>query len=540
MPWSPRAALALAAILNAVPDSARADAGEETAGAALRPQAILEQRCSGCHTALPDGGWSRIAAMRKTPEGWDVSIQRMEIWHGVQISPDERAALVKHLADTRGLAPAEAAPYRYALERRPAVLEARDDPQLVAACARCHTMARSGLQRRDREEWELLSHTHAGQWPTLEYQDKSRDRFWWQLASQHLPAELARRFPLETAAWSDWQRQARRSPVGIWRLRGHRPGRGTYAGTLRVRGDGLDRVVTEVEVEYEDGSRVAGDGSAILYTGYEWRGTARWGEDSLREVYALSPDGDSLAGRWFTDESDALGGDLEAIRVETGPPRIVAVLPGALRAGERRTVAIYGVALPEEGPVALGPGIAVLEVLARDAALLRAVVEAAEDLEAGPREVAVGTARLPRALVVYRPEDIAALRVEPPRAIARVGGGPVPPEPAQFDAIAYTAGADGEPGNDDDLRIGPVAARWRLEPASEVAAKKRDPDYVGAIDAAGLFRPAVAGPNPERPQSTNNTGHLRVVAEAGDGETAAKGEAELVVTVQRWIDPAIR
>ena len=52
----------------------------------------------------------------------------------------------------------------------------------------------------------------------------------------------------------------------------------------------------------------------------------------------------------------------------------------------------------------------------------------------------------------------------------------------------------------------------------------------------GIFMPAEAGPNPERPFQTNNAGDLTVTGTAL-GKTAT---AHLIVTVQRWIDPPIR
>ncbi len=68
---------------------------------------VLEERCASCHQPLNSGSLSRIGEMRKTPEGWDRAIQRMQLWHGVPVSEDERAVLVKFLSDTRGLAPEE-------------------------------------------------------------------------------------------------------------------------------------------------------------------------------------------------------------------------------------------------------------------------------------------------------------------------------------------------------------------------------------------------------------------------------------------------
>ncbi len=502
----------------------------------LDPRSLLEERCGACHRQLNSGSFSRIGEMRKTPEGWDRSIQRMELWHGVAISHDERAALVKFFSDTRGLAPSEAAAYRYGMEQTPGVVEREADQDLAVLCARCHSFAHVALQRRTREEWERLAHTHAGQWPTLEFQDKARDRRWWEMASGQAPETLAKRFPLESAAWTDWQRQARWSPVGEWRVRGQWPGGRAFAGILRVRGDGRDHFQSELDGLDADGNPITGSGNALIYTGYEWRGRASWNGQALKQVWALSDGGNTLGGRWFFEGQDSLGGHFEARRVQGEAGRVDAVLPGALRAGERRAVIIHGAGLPLEGGVSLGAGIVVTEVLSRSADRIHLVAEAAADLEEGPRSVRVGEVLASDALVAYR--EVGVLRVEPAMQIARVGGGPIAPVPAQFEAVGWIAGPDAKLGTEDDISLGRLDASWRVEAFDDIAAEMDDVSFAGTIDERGRFSPAEAGPNPERPFSTNNAGRLRVVATLPDQDL--DGSAELVVTVQRWVDPIIR
>ncbi len=165
----------------------------------------------------------------------------------------------------------------------------------------------------------------------------------------------------------------------------------------------------------------------------------------------------------------------------------------------------------------------------------------AADAAPGVRSIKVGEISSSDAIVVY--DKVGSLRVEPENAIARVGGngGPLPPVPAQFDAVAYLDGADGVAGTEDDVRIGVVPAAWSVSNANEVAAALEDKKFAGTMDpASGLFTPAAAGPNPERPFSTNNAGDLTVVARFKDGERVVEGSAHLVVTVQRWNDPPIR
>ena len=61
---------------------------------------------------------------------------------------------------------------------------------------------------------------------------------------------------------------------------------------------------------------------------------------------------------------------------------------------------------------------------------------------------------------------------------------------------------------------------WESIRTHEVPTWFEDAKFAGDISEGGIFTPAVAGPNPERPFSTNNAGDLKIVAEAG-GQTAS-------------------
>lgn len=139
-----------------------------TAGAqALSAQQIINTKCVQCHTK--SGEQVNRLQQRKTPEGWLMTLTRMRVVHNADLSPDEVKTVVKHLADTQGLAPAEAQPARYAMERRLNTVESLKTEQFTQMCARCHSGARVLLQRRPVAEWEHLVHFHVGQFPTIEY-----------------------------------------------------------------------------------------------------------------------------------------------------------------------------------------------------------------------------------------------------------------------------------------------------------------------------------------------------------------------------------
>ncbi|MDH3639718.1 MAG: quinohemoprotein amine dehydrogenase subunit alpha, partial [Gammaproteobacteria bacterium] len=319
---------------------------------------------------------------------------------------------------------------------------------------------------------------------------------------------------------------------------GHQPGKGSYQGTLTVTGSGDDQYKVSMDINYASGDKASGEGNAIVYTGYEWRAQLQLGDQSTLQVFMASESGDELSGRWFLEDSDSLGGDLTAVRMDTGTARILAVAPEYVRAGETKEVAVHGVNL--DGDVGLGDGVEVVSTVTRDPQTVVVQVKANADASVGTRTVKVGAATASELFTVYHQVD--SVRVEPAYAIARVGGadGPLPPVPAQFDAVAYANGPDGEPDTDDDIRIGVMPATWSVDNFSETAVGMDDVKYAGNMQAGGLFVPAGAGLNLERPFSTNNVGDLAVKASVADGTSTVEGSGHLIVTVQRWNDPPIR
>lgn len=489
---------------------------------AAADEALLGAACGGCHTETPQG-LSRIAGQRKTPEGWLMTIVRMRIAHGVEVTPEEQAALVTYLADTQGLAPSETEGWRYALEKDPDVVEAVDEP-LASMCARCHTGARVALQRRTPEEWLVHMDFHVGQFPTIEYQALGRDRAWYRIATEEIAPLLAERYPLDTAAWEEWQAAEKPSPAGEWTVLVAMPEKGDAHGTLRVEGEASPYSITG-ELSFADGSSVPVDGSMNLYTGFEWRANVDIDGTTFRQVLAISPDGERLEGRQFRRDADSIGGRLLGARADGGPAILGTVPPNA-PAGEA-TVQVVGVGL---GDIAIeGADAGAVEPNASGA-----TVSLSAD---GNRSVAFSAGDASASFAFY--EGVDRIAVEPAFTIARVGGGSeVGPDavPAHFRAIGYWNGPDGEPATADDVRVGEVPAEWSVTGADAMAEEMADATFAGAMGEGGIFRPAVAGPNPERPFSTNNAGNLTVTAKA----LGKSADAHLIVTVQRFIDPPIR
>ncbi len=483
---------------------------------------LLTKTCGDCHSVGDDGALSRISGQRKSPEGWLMTLVRMRIAHGAAIDRETEAQLVRYLADTQGLAPSEAAPYRYALEKDPDTVEAFEEP-IASMCARCHTGARALLQQRSPDEWRTLIDFHVGQFPTIEYQALGRDREWYKIASTEVADWLAKELPLETKAWTGWQAADKPAVTGDWIVMTDLPEGGAAYGKLTVAGDASPYSLAG-ELRLSDGTSAPVSGQMNLYTGYEWRATLDIGGKTYRQVLALDGDG-GLAGRQFLAGQDSLGGRLTGVRADAAP-RVLGTVPEAVQ-GLSGDVQVVGTMLDNLTVEGAATGASTVNDFGARVTLTAETQ--------GKAVLSVGESTTD--IAFYTAPD--RLTVEPEFTIARVGGGSdVGPAsvPAHFRAIGWLNGPDGASGTEDDIRIGSLTAEWSMTNANEMAEVMRDTEYAGTLDPDGLFWPAVAGPNAERPFTTNNAGDLTITAKAGGLEASGR----LIVTVQRFIDPPLR
>ncbi len=492
---------------------------------------ILRNSCGGCHQQSTPGHFARISEIRKTPEGWLMTIFRMQHVHQVQIQESDRDVLIRYLANTQGLAPSETTAARYALERRPNVTDMTLPGDLQVMCARCHSAARIALQRRDSADWLKHVHWHLAQWPTIEYQQNARDRLWWQKATTEVPGQLGELFPLTTVAWDQWRTRPRADLSGTWLIQSHEPGQGDSWGTATVSRSGEDEYTVAYTLETSTGQHLTGDSKVIVYTGFEWRGSGTLSGRDIREVYAVSEDGQKIAGRWFEAEHAEIGADWVAVRASEA--QLAAVVPTAARVGSTTRVVVLGSAL--NGPVSFGPGTR-SKVVSRDAHTLTVDLRVDPDASPGYRELSIGKLHQGTALAVY--DRIDRVEVSPAFGIARLGGGQIDPVAAQFEAVAFRDVPDGS-GKSRALRLGSLPVNWSVQPYNEDARQADDMKYAGRIEPSGRFLPAVAGPNPQRKFSANNAGNLTILATLEDSGRPVTGKSHLIVTVQRWNTPPI-
>ncbi len=528
------------------------------------PSFAVQKACATCHRRDEQNHLTRISQRRTTPEGWQQTVRRMAALNGLQIDADEAREIVKYLSNHLGLAPEEARPARFEVERRLQDFTYEADAGVQATCSACHSLGRVISQRRTRGDWELLIAMHRGWYPLVDMQGFRRmgpapsgrgpdgrppdTRHPVEKAVDH----LAQAFPLKTPEWAAWSATMRPPRLeGTWALSGWEPGKGPVFGRMEVApvADMPDEFTTTISYSYpRSGETVSRSGRVVVYTGFQWRGRSTVGGDdetSLREVMFVDRDWRTIDGRWYTGGYDEEGLDVRLVRVGA-EPTVLGTDVSALRAGrDGQALTIYGSALPAPitaGQLDLGPGVTVAAVESATTEAIRLTVNVASDATVGMRDLFVGGASKAQALAVY--DRVDAIKVTPEWSMARVGGVRFPKMMAQFEAWGFHNGPDGRSGTPDDIPLGIVAATWGLE---EYTATYDDDDvaFVGAIDKeTGRFVPNVDGPNPKRSGERNNIGDVWVVASyQPEGATGPplRARAHLLVTVplyMRW-DPSV-
>src|SRR5438132_13251512 len=131
---------------------------------------LVKQKCSSCHKADDKGRLTRISYRRTTPEGWEETVKRMVSLNTVKLQPTEAREIVRYLADHHGLAPDEAKPAAFEVEREQIDFKYSGDKETERTCTNCHSMGRVISQRRTKEEWELLIAMHRGYYPLSDFQ----------------------------------------------------------------------------------------------------------------------------------------------------------------------------------------------------------------------------------------------------------------------------------------------------------------------------------------------------------------------------------
>jgi len=495
---------------------------------------LIRANCLGCHIPTSDG-ISRISGQRKTPEGWEMTVNRM--W--LKLKGSNTHEIVKYLSDTQGLAPNETKDFRYLLEQDSNHIETQFDDEFTAMCARCHSGGRVALQRRKPKEWNYLIDFHLGQFPSTEYSMFGRDRNWFDIARNKMVPLVSKKYPFKTDEWEAWLATEKPALDGKWVLSGHMPGKGYFSAIMNVAQDKKDYYSLNIEGNYANGEEFKGSGSSVIYTGYEWRGSLNLGDISLRQTLAASADGQTLMGRFYQKDQELIGMKITAIK-DTPKTQLLSVFPSHIKKGATTTLTITGSGLSSS--LTLPPSIVINKVIDQNANRLIVNVTAKADAPNGYVNIKVGEAQLAGKLAIYK--QVNALEVVPSYGVSRVGdnGGSTPKANNIFRAIGIDYGKDGIADTEDDLNLGYIEdVTWEVVPRDAIAKKDEDIKFAGHMNSStGEFSAAAAGPNPERYRSTNNAGNLNVVAKLTENGNEISGIARLLVAVQRWNNPPLK
>lgn len=527
------------------------------------------EKCGGCHARDAKGNLSRISWARTTPEGWSQAIKRMVRLNGMQLSGEDARHIVKYLGTRHGLAPEEAKPVMYMPERR-LIDEQIPNENIRQACAACHGFGQAMSWRRSKAEWQLLQNLHVGMFSQADAQFRRTAESPAAAPASGEPAPkitagqialdyMVKNAPLHTAEWSTWQSRIRDPGIaGKWFVSAALPGKGAFVGAMVITpGKTPDAFTTTVTLKsLRDGTTLTRSGSGLVYAGYAWRGQstgsaakgAKADDPSMaaREALWIAPGQQTAEGRWYWGEYHEFGFDVKLTRA-TPAPALIAVAPGALKAGTRGArITLYGGNLPSDvkaGDLSLGAGVTVTRIVSGAPDQIVVEADVAPDAAVGARDIQVAGAILEKAFPVFQKLDY--VKVMPETAVSRLGGIKFAKGYQQFEAIGFTNGRDGKPNTADDIRIGPADVTWNIQEFASVTYDD-DKQFVGALSPTALFTPAVEGPNPVRKFSRNNYGEVWVEATAKtDKDKFGKpltGRSYLVVTVptyQRWDQPEV-
>lgn len=491
---------------------------------AFSQDSLVWRKCSGCHTPAASGRIPRVEDLRTTPEEWTVIVDRMSRLHGMPLGKGEMDTLLKELCATQILTPEEQAQVSYlSLWHNSQQMEVPADSaeeRLFATCVRCHTAGKIYSYRRTAGHWAKLRDFHLFIVPTVIAQ--MREMRWISEADAVL-SYLDRKLPYGKA-WS--APKARLDDV--WGVFGYQPGRGTYRGEARISDAGNAEYKLTGHLAYSDGTSETFDGEGTLYGGYALRTRTRNNGFAANGAYLVS--GDEIRGENHFPAPNFRTSSARWLRKGDGAV-IARILPGFLLTGEKTTLTVEGLNLPDVTVRDVSFAGGSVEVLGT-----RRVAPGVLDIEVLSNAAQPGEARLKvkglDAGTVKLAPRIDRIVVKPAIGRARLSGGVhYPAEGVQFEAIAYANGGDGP----DGMALGPVPASFSL---AEEQTRLDDDDlrWAGGILPNGTYLPVGDyGPNPLRNFSAENSGLVKVVAQYTRGTQTLTAEALLAITMPDYI-----
>jgi quinohemoprotein amine dehydrogenase alpha subunit len=497
-----------------------------SAATAFSRDSLVWKKCAACHPPGADGRLARVEDIRTTPEEWAVIVDRMRRLHGMPLKKDEMDGLLKELATTQLLAPDEQAKVAYLSlwhnSQRMELPSGKNEEKLYTACVRCHTAGKIFSYRMTPEAWAKLRDFHLYIVPTVVFQMREMR---WVAEADAMLAYLAAALPYGKA----WSAPAAKLD-GAWAVFGYEPGRGTWRGEVRVSDAGNAEYKLAGSLVHADGMAETFAGEATLYGGYALRTRTKNNGYAVHGACIVS--GDEARGEWHRQAPDFRTSSATWLR-SGGAAKIARVWPAFVLKGEKTTLTVEGVGLPDVRPADVAFAGGSVEVLGA-----RRVAANALELQ-----VVSSTASLTEATLTVKGLDAGTVRlapqvdhiaIAPEMGRARLSGGThYPAEGVQFEAIAYATSGSGKAAK--KVALGPVPATFRL---AEEKTRPDDDDlrWLGAIQPNGAYLPmGDFGPNPARSYRGENSGLGKVVATWRHGERTLRAEARLAVTVPDYI-----
>lgn len=488
---------------------------------------VVIAKCGNCHARDGQGIMDCISWERTTPEGWQEVVKQMVLVNGASLTPAEGRSIVKYLSAQHGLAPQEAKPVMYDVERR--IREETNIPNdnLRNACAKCHSFARVLSWRRSLEDWKRLAETHTARYKAP--------------INEEAVNSLANAAPLHTPEWDAWSTRTRAANLtGRWLVTASLAGHGKYYGEMQVDPAGDDEFNTSVRlISVSSGQTIVRSGRSVVYGAYAWRGRSKGSDPAssapddpaseAREVLWVAPDQSAMEGRWFWGQYQEFGFDVKLRRASSDPTLLLTDRSSLKTGSKAERIRLIGDRFPARLKPAdfdFGPGVRVRRIISNSPSEVVAEVNVAADAPLGQRNVAFRRSVLPAAIAIYDRVDY--VKVTPESALAAFGDRERRRGYQQFEAIAYQRGPDGKPHTSDDVELGPVDVTWSMQVFYR--AESANTDFVGKVSATGLFTPAEESPK--------NNFDVWVTATAADVDKEGKplvGKAYLVVTVPFYI-----
>ena len=487
---------------------------------------LVWKKCTTCHAASADGRIARVEDMRTTPEEWTVIVDRMKRLHGMELKQGEMDRLLKELCATQILTPEEQAKVAYLSlwhnSQQMEVPAGKDEEKLFTTCVRCHTAGKIFSYRMTSESWAKLRDFHLYIIPTVVFQ--MREMRWIPEADTVL-AYLAKKLPYGKA----WSAPAARLE-GVWGVFGYEPGHGSYRGEARIADAGNAEYRLTGSLAHADGTSETFAGEATLYGGYALRARTKNNGFVVSGAYIIS--GDEVRGESHFAAPDFRTSSAKWLRGGDSA-KVARVLPAFLLMGEKTTLTIDGLNLPDAKVADISFAGGAVKVLAvkrvASGALELTVLSSADKLGVAKltvKGIDAGTIRLA--------PQIDYIAITPEMGRARLSGGThYPAEGVQFEAIAFAKSGAGKKAA--GVPLGPVPATFRL---AEEKTRPDDDDlrWLGGIKPNGAYLPmGDYGPNPLRNYSAENSGLVKVLARYQRGTQTYTGEAWLTVTVPDYI-----